>query len=112
MIVWKHLLYFRYKENLDTFEAKSDIEIFLGYYANTRAYRVFNMRNYIVMKSINVVIGDSRATNMAGCEDSDVFERWKITKVGTSSRDLLIDVTTTEPSKDNEDEEKGYSLPK
>ena len=42
------------RENLGKFDAKSDEGIFLGYSTTSRAYRVFNKRNKMVMESINV----------------------------------------------------------
>ena len=47
------------RENLGKFDAKSDEGIFLGYSTTSRAYRVFNKRTKIVMKSINVKIDDA-----------------------------------------------------
>ena len=40
-------------------DPKSDEGIFLGYSTNSRAYRVFNSRTKVVMKSINLVIDNS-----------------------------------------------------
>ena len=37
---------------------KSDAGIFLGYFTNSRAYRVFNFRIRTVMEFINVVVDD------------------------------------------------------
>ena len=47
------------RENLGKFDAKSDEGIFLGYSTTSRAYRVFNKRNKMVMESINVKIDDA-----------------------------------------------------
>ena len=47
------------RENLGKFDAKSDEGIFLGYPITSRAYRVFNKRNKMVMESINVKIDDA-----------------------------------------------------
>ena len=47
------------RENLGKFYAKSDEGIFLGYSTTSQAYRVFNKRTKIVMKSINVKIDDA-----------------------------------------------------
>lgn len=60
----------RYRENLDMFEAKSDLGIFLRYLNNNRAYRVYNLRTSIVLESINMAIDDSSATIMVEFDDS------------------------------------------
>ena len=46
-------------ENLGKFNAKSDEGIFLGYFVNSRAYKVYNKRTKTVIESINVVIDDT-----------------------------------------------------
>jgi hypothetical protein len=48
----------RDRENLGKFDPKSDEGIFLGYSANSHAYRVYNTRTKTMMESINVVIDD------------------------------------------------------
>ena len=47
------------RENLGKFDAKSDEGIFLGYFVNRRAYRIYNKRTKMVIESINVVIDDA-----------------------------------------------------
>ena len=49
------------RENPGKFDAKSDEDIFLGYFTTSRAYRVFNKRTKTVMESINVKIDDAIA---------------------------------------------------
>jgi len=39
-------------------DPKSDEGIFLGYFTNSRAYRIYNSRTQVVMESTNVVIND------------------------------------------------------
>ncbi|GER55614.1 gag-pol polyprotein [Striga asiatica] len=46
------------REHLGKFESKSDIGQFLGYETNSRAFRVYNLRTEVVIKSINVVLDD------------------------------------------------------
>ena len=46
------------QENLGKFNVKSDEGIFLGYFTTSKAYKVFNKRNKMVMESINVEIDD------------------------------------------------------
>ena len=43
------------KDNLEKFDAKSDERIFLGYFINSKAYRIFNKRTLIVEESIHVI---------------------------------------------------------
>ena len=52
----------RDRENLENFDAKSDKRIFLGYSTSSKAYRVYNLKNKIVMESTNVVINDEQCT--------------------------------------------------
>ena len=47
------------RENPGKFDAKCDDGIFLGYFTNSRTYRVYNKRTKTVMESINVVIDDT-----------------------------------------------------
>ena len=55
------------------FDAKSDEGIFLGYFLNRRAYRVYNKRTKAVMESINVVVDDQGSkSNPTRLDDSDV----------------------------------------
>ena len=47
------------REQQRKMDPKSDERIFLGYFTNNRAYRVFNSRIKVMMESINVVVDDS-----------------------------------------------------
>jgi len=49
---------------------KSDEVVFLGYSTNSRAYKVFNSRTYIMMECINVVVDDSLVENIRDVEDN------------------------------------------
>ena len=40
------------------FDVKSDEGIFLEYFLNSQAYRVYNKRTNAIMESINVVVDD------------------------------------------------------
>ena len=53
------MLYFVNREVRQKWDSKADEGIFLGYSANSRAYRVFNNRTHIVMESINVTSDDA-----------------------------------------------------
>ena len=59
---------------------KSDEGIFLGYYTNSRAYRVFNKRTKTVMESINVEVDDS-ITKVETVDDGE----------GPSSKELITE---------------------
>lgn len=50
-------------EHHGKFDSRIDEWIFLGYYLNSKAYQVFNLRNYIVMDSINVVVDDAGSSH-------------------------------------------------
>ena len=43
------------KDNLGKFDAKSNVEIFLGYSSYSKAYRVFNKKTMVVEESVHVV---------------------------------------------------------
>lgn len=71
-------------------DPKSDEGILLGYSTNRKAYRVFNSRTKVMMKSINVMVDDSITK-----KETDVEE-----DVGTSSKmnDAPEDVADIESS--------------
>lgn len=99
-------------ENPDKFEVKRDLGIFLSFSSNNRAYRVFNMRNSIVMESINMVINDSGATKMFASYDSDVFENQGSIEDVTSDIEWLTYIVSSKPPKSIKDEEKDSYLSK
>ena len=43
------------KENLENFDAKLDVGIFLGHSTSSKAFRVFNKRTMVVEESIHVI---------------------------------------------------------
>ena len=47
------------KDNLGKFDAKSNVEIFLGYSSSSKAYRVFNKKTMVVEESVHVVFDES-----------------------------------------------------
>jgi hypothetical protein len=59
-------------ENLGKFDSKSDEGIFLGYFTNSCAYRVFNKRTETVMESINVVVDDEKDERPSSSEESQL----------------------------------------
>ena len=46
------------KKQRSKFDVKSDEGIFLEYFLNSRAYRVYNKKTNAIMESINVVVDD------------------------------------------------------
>ena len=47
------------KENLGKFDAKSNVEIFLGYSTSSKTFNVFNKRTMVVEESIHVIFYES-----------------------------------------------------
>ena len=48
--------------NLDKFESKTDVGIFVGYAPSSKAYRVYNKRTRTIQESINVKFDEKSAT--------------------------------------------------
>ena len=46
------------KDFLGKFDAKSDEKIFLGYFSQSKSYRVFNKRTLVVEQSVQVIVDD------------------------------------------------------
>jgi hypothetical protein len=85
-----------YRRKMDP---KSDEGIFLGYFTNSRAYRVFKNRTQVVMESINVVV-------------DDVFKEPMLEVVPgveaypeTSAQEKVMPETIEEPETNSEDTE-------
>ena len=71
------------RENLGKFDAKSDEDIFLGYFTTSQVYRVFNKRTKTVMESINVKIDDALSKvemidDGEGCAPKNLMLRSKL----------------------------------
>ena len=49
----------RDREHLTKFDSRSDEGIFLGYSLTSKAYRVFHLKTFVVMESINVIVDDA-----------------------------------------------------
>ena len=47
-----------YRKHLGKFDSKSDEGVFLGYFNNSRAFCVYNMRTQSIIESANAVIDD------------------------------------------------------
>ncbi|KAH9687354.1 Integrase catalytic domain-containing protein [Citrus sinensis] len=51
------------KDNLDKFDPKSDVGIFLGYSNSSKAYRVYNKRTLVVEESMHVTFNESNPSS-------------------------------------------------
>ena len=58
------------KRDLDKFEAKSDLRIFLGYSKHSRVYRLFNQKNRYVEESPHVKFDASDNARNHFCRDT------------------------------------------
>ena len=58
------MFYLNTKDNLGKFDSKSDVGIFLGYFINSKAYRVFNKRTLAVEESMHVTFDESNPFSM------------------------------------------------
>ena len=52
------------KENLDKFDPKSDVGIFLGYSNSSKANKVYNKRTLVVEESMHVTFDKSNPSSM------------------------------------------------
>ena len=51
------------KDNLDKFDPKSDVGIFLGYSNSSKIYRVYNKRTLVVEESMHVTFDESHPSS-------------------------------------------------
>ena len=65
------------KENLNKFDAKSELGYFLGYSENLRSYRVFHVKNSCVEESSHILFEES---NIDRSHDRDSDEEFLKTK--------------------------------
>ena len=66
------------------FGSKSDEGVFLGYSIVGRAYRVYNLRTFTLVESVNVVVDDSTVDEKAH-ENIDIYDTWDIFENSSSS---------------------------
>ena len=52
------------KRNIDKFEAKSELGIFLGYSETSRTYRIYNLKNDTVEESPHVIFNENSDKSM------------------------------------------------
>jgi hypothetical protein len=79
-------------ENLGKFDPKSDEGIFLGYFTNSHAYKIFNKRIETVMESINVVIDDEEVVSPSKAEKTQSFSE----ELPTPSTDMVKPSSSTQ----------------
>lgn len=96
----------RDRENFDKFEVKSDLEIFLGYSINSRAYHVYNLRASTIMESINVVIYDSRAITLVEFKDGDIFGDYSSSENFSDNVEAPFTITLGKPPKITKENKK------
>ncbi|XP_038698267.1 uncharacterized protein LOC119995869 [Tripterygium wilfordii] len=90
------------KDNLDKFDAKSDVGIFLGYSTHSRAYRVFNSTSKRVEESIHVKFDDINSL------DSNVHEKDRETGLeGLELPQSFLEVTQEIPQEEKTTDQKG-----
>ena len=69
----KYFIHNNNKENLDKFDVKSELGYFLGYFENSKSYRVFHDKNNCVEESSHILIEESSNNNYRSYSgDSDV----------------------------------------
>ena len=88
-------------------DPKSDEGIFLGYYTNSRAYRVFKSRTKVMMESINVII-DDRGWNAEEDVSEDVGT--SLSDTPTESNDRSIDSNPPQEEPEPSHLNKGSSI--
>lgn len=81
------------KDNLENFEAKSDLGIFLGDSNNSCAYKVYNLKMSTIMESINVLIDDFGVTKLDESKDNDVFGVYGSSKITTDNVEMLSTIS-------------------
>jgi hypothetical protein len=50
---------FKHDQNLDKFDSKSNVEIFLGYSSSSKAYRVYNNRTLCLKEFMHVTFNET-----------------------------------------------------
>ena len=62
------------KDDLEIFDSKSDVGIFLGYSSSSKSYRVYNRRTLVVEESMHIVFDESNpfsSKKVVICDDDD-----------------------------------------
>ena len=96
------------KENLENFDPKSDVGIFLGYSNSSKTYRVYNKRTLVVEGSIHVTFDESNSSFVKKVVvDDDADEEWQEDSSNDNHNDTppgnqeeQHEETNVEPNKD------------
>ncbi|KAK1380648.1 hypothetical protein POM88_027392 [Heracleum sosnowskyi] len=75
-------------EQLTKFDLKADEGIFVGYPLSTKAFRVYNLRTKVIMKSIHVSFDDKKIT---GLEDEENHDQLRFENEVLNSDDVNSD---------------------
>ena len=108
------MLYFDDHDHRGKFDAKSDEGIFLGYAINSKAYRVYNKKNFVVQESMHVVFYESNHFIPIVHSDEDVKINQKDIQIQIydTFKDDLINAQTPVKELENQSEQVSNELPK
>ena len=67
----KYFIHINDKKDINKFEAKSELENFLGYSETSRAYRIYNLKNGTVEESPHVIFNE-RVDKFVNCRNKDI----------------------------------------
>ena len=80
----KYFVHNKYKENLDKFDVKSELGYFLGYYENSRLYKIFHVKNNCVEESSHILF---EKYNVDRSYNGDFDEEFAKTKVDEDNQE-------------------------
>ena len=66
----KYFIHINDKKDVDKFEVKSELKIFLGYSETSRAYNIYNLKNNTVEESPHVIFNES-VDKSVNCRNED-----------------------------------------
>ena len=72
----KYFVHINDKKEIDKFEAKSELVIFLGYSETSRVYRIYNLKNDTVEESPHVIFNErvDKSVNYRNEDIEDLVE--------------------------------------
>ena len=75
----KYFIHINDKKDIDKFEAKSELRIFLSYSKTSRAYKIYNLKNDTVEESPHVIFNESvdKSVNYRNEDNEDFIENKK-----------------------------------
>ncbi|KAL3537935.1 hypothetical protein ACH5RR_001301 [Cinchona calisaya] len=106
------------KENLRKFDKKSNEEIFLGYFSDKKAYRVYNRRTLLIEEVVHVTFDETNdIISKNVCEDENVgikkeFEKLTIHEEHQGISPNNVDNTNHLGEEGEKDENTPKDLPK